>query len=185
MGIFDWLTWRSRRDRDLQDEIAAHLTMATRDRVADGADPEVARLAARKEFGNVTLTREATRLTWGGLWIERLADVARDTAYAFRLLLRSPGYTATVVGVVAVGIACNVIVFSLYKALALTPLAGVPGSGSLYYVGERPTSGQPLPLSYPDYKDIRTRAWPTLAGSSVQRVIVGEGARGQLASIEF
>src|SRR5688500_3057405 len=165
MGIFDWLTWRSRRDRDLQDEIAAHLTMATRDRVADGADPDSARFAARKEFGNVTLMREATRLTWGGLWIERLADVARDTAYAFRLLVRSPSYSATVIAVVAVGIACNVIVFSLYKALALAPLAGVANSGSLYYVGEQPITGPPMPLSYLEYKDIRDRAFPTLAGS--------------------
>ena len=113
MRLFEWLTWRSRRDRDLQEEIAAHLSMAARDRVADGADPESARFAARKEFGNVTLLREATRLTWGWLWIERLGDIARDTAYAFRLLIRSPSYSATVIAVVAVGIACNVIVFSL------------------------------------------------------------------------
>jgi macrolide transport system ATP-binding/permease protein len=180
-----WLTWRTRRDQDLQEEIAAHLAMAARDRVADGADPSSAHLAARKEFGNVTLTREATRLTWGGLWIERVTDLGRDVAYAFRLLQRSPGYTATVIGVVAVGIACNLIVFSLYKALALTPLAGVADSASLYYVGEQRTAGDPLPLSYPDYKDIRARAFPTLAGSSVQRVILGQGARGQLTSVEF
>ena len=114
-----------------------------------------------------------------------VTDLARDVAYAFRLLRRSPGYTLTVIAVVAVGIACNVIVFSLYKALALTPLAGVSDSGSLYYVGERPITGQPIPLSYPDYKDIRGRAYPTLAGSAVQRVILGQGARGQLVSIEF
>src|SRR5688572_11131444 len=159
--------------------------MATRDRVAEGEDPQAAHLAARKEFGNVTLTREATRLTWGWLWLERLADLARDTAYACRLLRGSPGYALTIVGVVAVGIACNVIVFSLYKALALTPLAGVSDSRSLYYVGERQSGGQPLPLSYPDYKDIRARALPTLAGSSVQRVIMGQGTRGQLTSVEF
>src|SRR5688572_1038641 len=185
MRIFDWLTWRSRRDRDLQEEIAAHLSMATRDRVAEGEDPQAAHLAARKELGNVTLLREATRLTWGWLWIERLGDIARDTAYAFRLLIRSPSYSATVIAVVAVGIACNVIVFSLYKALALAPLAGVADSGSLYYVGERPISGSPMPLSYLEYKDIRDRAFPTLAGSSIQRVVLGQGARGQLASIEF
>jgi macrolide transport system ATP-binding/permease protein len=185
MRLFSWLAWRSRRDSDLQDEIAAHLAMAASDRIAGGDDPQAAQYAARKEFGNVTLTREATRLTWGGLWIERLADLARDTAYAFRLLRRSPGYTATVVGVVAVGIACNVIVFSLYKALALKPLAGVADSGSLYYVGDQPRTGQTMPLSYPEYKDIRARALPALAGSSVQRVILGQGARGQLVSVEF
>ena len=176
---------RRRREDDLQDEIAAHLTMAARDRIADGADPESARLAARKEFGNVTLTREATRLTWGVLWIERVVDLVRDAGYAFRLLRRTPGYGLTVIAVVAIGIACNVIVFSLYKALALTPLAGVTDSGSIYYVGERQANGQPLPLSYPDYNDIRARALPTLAGSKVYRVVLGQGVRGQLVSVEF
>jgi macrolide transport system ATP-binding/permease protein len=183
--LINWLTWRSRRDRDLQDEIAAHLAMAASDRIAGGEDPRSAQFAARKEFGNVTLTREATRLTWGGLWLERVTDLARDAAYALRLLRRSPGYTATVVGVVAVGIACNVIVFSLYKALALTPLAGVADSRSLYFVGDQPTVGDAMPLSYPEYQDIRARALPTLAGSSLQRVILGQGARGQLLSVEF
>ncbi len=185
MRLFDWLTWRTRRDRDLQEEIAAHLTMATGDRIAGGEDPQDAHFAARKEFGNVTLMREATRLTWGGLWLERINDIVRDAAYALRLLLRSRGYALTVIAVVAVGIACNVIVFSLYKALALTPLAGVPDSGSLHYVGARTVGGGPVLLSYPEYNDIRDQAFPTLAGSTIQQVILGQGARGQRVIAEM
>ena len=39
-----------------EDEIRAHLAIATDERVADGADRQTARLASLKEFGNVTLT---------------------------------------------------------------------------------------------------------------------------------
>jgi hypothetical protein len=61
---FDWITWRRRRDDDLQQEIASHLALAAHGRIADGEDPRAARLAAHQEFGNITLTSEATRLTW-------------------------------------------------------------------------------------------------------------------------
>ncbi len=131
MGLFDWLTWRSRREDDLQDEIASHLAMAEEDRASAGEDPQSARFAALKDFGNVTLTREATRRSWGGAWADRLADVLRDATYAVRLLRRSPTYSLVIIAVVALGIGCNVIAFSLYKALALSPLAGVADSGSI------------------------------------------------------
>src|SRR6185436_3541963 len=74
MSLIDWIL-RRRRDDDLQAEIRAHLSMAAQDRINDGDNPEHARLAARKEFGNVTLIREATRRSWGGTWRERLIDL--------------------------------------------------------------------------------------------------------------
>jgi len=43
--------------------------------------------------------------------------------YAFRLLLRSPGFTAVAVLTLALGIGINTIVFTLYSAVALKPIA--------------------------------------------------------------
>ncbi len=60
-------------DDEIQEEIRAHLAMAARDRVADGADPEAARLASIKEFGNVTLTADASRQVWTSRWLEAVA----------------------------------------------------------------------------------------------------------------
>jgi hypothetical protein len=54
-----WIRRRS-RDEEIEREIAAHLAMSTDERVAGGEDRASARCAALKEFGNVTLTREAT-----------------------------------------------------------------------------------------------------------------------------
>ena len=43
--------------QDLDDEIRGHLAISIKERIDRGEDPESARLAALKEFGNVTLTR--------------------------------------------------------------------------------------------------------------------------------
>ncbi len=43
--------------------------MAIADRIAGGEDPESARLAAIKEFGNVLQAQEDARQVWrGGAW---------------------------------------------------------------------------------------------------------------------
>ena len=43
---------------DLDDEIRGHLAISIKERIERGEDPASARLAALKEFGNVTLTRD-------------------------------------------------------------------------------------------------------------------------------
>jgi hypothetical protein len=44
---------------ELDDEIRGHLALAVQERVERGEDPEAARLASLREFGNVLLTRES------------------------------------------------------------------------------------------------------------------------------
>jgi hypothetical protein len=139
VALWRWLTRRRHRDEDLQAEIASHIALATQERVAQGQDPEVARRAALKEFGNVTLTREATRRAWGGQWIERSGDLLRDVRYAVRLLLRTPVYSAIVITVLALGIGANVVVFALYNALVLSPLPAVVAPNEILVIMARTT----------------------------------------------
>lgn len=180
MRIRDLLA-RRRREEDLQAEIAGHLAMATHDRVTDGQDPRAAHFAARKEFGNVTLTREATRLSWGGRWIEGAFELVRDGRYAMRRLGRSPGYTLVVILVLALGIGTNIVAFGLFKALALKPLAGVVDAVELHFIGGVSSSGLRGGISYPDFKYLRqhNQSYSYVAGSSWQPFSMGEGARSE------
>src|SRR5688572_27362220 len=81
-----WQVWKWRlcrlfrltqTDQDLDDEIRAHLAIETRQRIEAGDPPEVARLEALKDFGNVALVREVTREMWMFTSLERIWQDAR------------------------------------------------------------------------------------------------------------
>jgi predicted permease len=180
MSLRDWF-WRRRLEDDFDEEIRSHLHMAAIDRMRDGQEAETARLSALKEFGNVTLTREAARATWGGRWRESLASVARDVAYSVRLLTRAPGFSLTVVLVLAIGIAANTIVLLIAKGLFLRPLPAVPESASLNVVVSRSTGGKIGGMSYPDYRYVREHdgGFSGLAATSMQPYSLGVGTHAE------
>src|SRR5581483_986203 len=150
-----------RRNRELQEEINAHLQMAIADRVARGEPEETARQAATREFGNILLVQDVTRQMWGGGWFEQLA---RDLRYALRQLRKSPGFTITATAMLAVGICANSTVFSWIDGTMLRPIPGARDGGDLVSLqrGERNFSPTP-PFSYLDYRDLREHN-RTLAG---------------------
>ena len=142
-----------RRNRELKEEIDAHLQMAIADRVARGETEETARQAAAREFGNILLVQDVTRQMWGGGWFEQ---IGRDVRYALRQLRKSPGFTITATAMLAVAICANSTVFSWIDGTMLRPIPGARDTGDLVSLqrGERNFSPTP-PFSYLDYRDLR------------------------------
>src|ERR1700734_3557274 len=142
-----------RRNRELQEEIDAHLQMAIADRVARGEAEETARQAAVREFGNVPLVQDVTHDMWGQTWLEQLG---RDARYALRQLRKSPGFSITATAMLAVAICANSTVFSWIDGTMLRPIPGAQDTGDLVSLqrGERSFSPTP-PFSYLDYRDLR------------------------------
>lgn len=110
---------KRRLDLELDDEIRAHLELAQKDAITRGLTPEEARREARRSFGGIEQMKEAHRDQRSFRWIETLL---RDLRYGFASLLRSPGFTAVVVGVLALGIGGTVAMFSVVDAVLLKPL---------------------------------------------------------------
>jgi predicted permease len=76
----------------------------------------IAAMAEPGELGNLTRTAEEARAVWSWTWLEQLA---RDLQYALRTLRHNPGFTATAVLSLALGIGANTAIFGLIDALML------------------------------------------------------------------
>lgn len=126
-------------------------------------------------------------LTLDSFYVYRVMSLLQDLRYGLRMLIRAPGFTATAVAVLAVGIGVNATVFSLANAFFLRPLP-VPDSATLVRVYSNRFSNTP----YPTYLQLRDRN-STLTGLAAFRVQSfglrvdsdTEHAFGELASGEY
>src|SRR5580704_947968 len=114
-GLFS----KRRRDRELDDELQAHLEALLEEKIARGMTPREAREAARREFGGVEQTKEAYRDQRGVLFIDSLFQ---DVRFALRILSKSPGFAVVAILTLALGIGATTAVFSVVDRILFRSL---------------------------------------------------------------
>jgi predicted permease len=133
-----WSLWgKERRDREFAEELESHLRMHCEDGVRAGMTPAEARRQALIKLGGMAPVEELYRERRG---VPSLETLARDFGYAIRMMRRAPGFTATVVVTLGLGIGTTTAIFSVVNAVLIRPLP-YPEPQRLVYIaisyGER------------------------------------------------
>jgi predicted permease len=110
---------RRRRYDDISVSIREHIQERADELMDDGMTRKQAEQMARREFGNVALMQERSREVWQWAALESLLA---DFKLTFRRMRKSPGFTATVLLTLAIGIGANTAVFSVLNSVLLRPL---------------------------------------------------------------
>ncbi|MGB6687592.1 MAG: ABC transporter permease [Terracidiphilus sp.] len=146
---------RGRFRDELDEETAFHREQAEGDFISAGMKPEDARYAAARQFGNATRVHERTHETVGFAF----EHVWQDCRYAARQLFRSPGFSASVMGTLMLGIGATTAIFTLVYATMMCSLP-YPEADRTVRIHDvrlqgRSTGGL---VSVPRFYDIQARA---------------------------
>jgi predicted permease len=181
---------RGRFDRDLEEEMQAHLEMQAAENRDNGMSAEEARYAAMRQFGNATRLKEAGREAWG--W-RALDEIARDLRLALRTLRRSPGFAAIAVITLALGIGLNMAVFALVYKVVLRPV-GYRDVGRLMDVHliltEERRGTIPMSWSYPKFQELLqwNRSFEAIAAFQTRVLTlsgIDEPLTGEIVSAQY
>jgi hypothetical protein len=151
---------RRQFESDLEEEMRLHRELRKQEQVEAGASTEEAHYAALRRFGNVALTKERSWEMWGRSALE---NTIQDVRYGLCQLRRSPGFTAVVVLILALGIGATTAIFTLIDAVMLKSLP-VASPGQLYRLGDdnnccvmtgTQNGGSFVLYSYPLYEELR------------------------------
>src|SRR5262252_2776222 len=105
---------RAEADEELQQELESFIDITAEQYVAQGMDPDEARLAARRKLGNPTRIREDVYDMNTAIFVEA---VARDIRHSIRMLRLNPVFAATAILALALGIGATTAIFTVVNAV--------------------------------------------------------------------
>jgi len=142
---------RTRDDQGFAEELESHLQMHTADNLRSGMNPEQARRQAILKLGGVEATTQAYR---DHNTLPFLETLWQDFRYTLRQLRKNPGFAATALLVLTLGIGATVAIFAFVDAALIKPLPYRDASRLVVVYGSVPL-GPRFHLSFPDYYDFK------------------------------
>jgi predicted permease len=170
--IRNFTTGRRGDDR-LLEEMDCHIAAQTEEFIRAGMTPGEAYRQAFLKLGAVNSIRESYHLEEG---LPRFENLLRDFSYASRQLRKAPGFTATVVLTLALGLGASSAIFCLIDGLWLHPMH-VPRPGEIVRIFGTTSQEQEGKFSYTEYQTIAARA-SAFQGKSAG--VTAMGGRGSL-----
>jgi macrolide transport system ATP-binding/permease protein len=137
------------REENFAAEIDSHLQMHIDDNLRAGMAPEQARREAILTLGGIEMTKQAYRDQGTVPFLETMLQ---DLRFGVRQLRKNPGFAATAILMLALGMAASVAIFAFVDAALIKPLP-YPNPTRLADVTESIAVFPRANLSYPDYLD--------------------------------
>src|SRR5215469_14492614 len=160
---------RRRLEDDLDAELRSHLEMCVEGNIRRGMSAEQARQEARRSFGGVEQVKEIYREQRGLPMIE---TALQDLRFGFRMLRRSPGFSALTILCLTLGIGANAAVFSWLEGILFRPYPAVTHQEQLFAIdGTARDEPGGTGLSWPDAMDLQNSC--TLIDSFIVTKIMG------------
>ena len=181
----DWLR-REELDRELTEELRFHREQLERDAKGEGAPAESVPYLARRRLGNLTRVHEEARDRWSWPWLDHFQ---KDLRYAFRGLRRSPGFSATVIVTLGLGIGANAAMFGVVDRLMFRPFPYMRDASTVHRVyltwQDRERSRTSSAFEYTRYLDLTkfTTSFSQFAGFATRRMAVGVGDASRERSV--
>jgi predicted permease len=147
----------ARRERDLADELEAHLQLHIADNLRAGMTPDEARRHAIVALGGIEQTKEEYRDRRG---LPTLTHLLQDARYGLRTLRRNPGFAGAAIVTLALGLGANMAIFRFVDAVLLKSLP-VDHPEELVLI-------RPWAFNYPAFREFASRNADVLANTAAR-----------------
>src|SRR5580765_423151 len=156
LGRFYRKPWQVGVDSEVDEELAFHVEMRTRELVANGLSHDAARREAERRLGNQgslrsTLAAMGARRDRHLQRTQYMGEFWQDVTFTARQFWKNPGFAAIAILTLALGIGGTTAIFSALYAVVLRPLP-LREPDRLFAVGET-NRGDLSPMSVGIYVD--------------------------------